>query len=223
MSIALTTILLVLTISAFLLFYLKQFKQLKAYREENEQLKKALHESMRLDDVTGAYNYAFFVKMSNIQIKQARRRKWPMSLLVVDIDALEKINVRKSFAIGNTVLEHLYKSITSCVRESDIVGRFGGSGFFILLSDCAEKDLPNIISHIRRCIEDSSCQINGKPLAYDIHCGGVTMHGVHIYLNTMLTIAENALDSAKNRGVVYAIADHNGVIVKTGELDKLKE
>ena len=191
------------------------YRKMKALRIENEKLKYQLKECRSLDEVTGAYNYAFFVKMGNIQVKLARRKKWPVSMLIVDVVELEKINVRRSYAVGNAVLQHLYQTIKACIRESDIIGRFGGSGFFILLNDCAEEDLPNVIVQIQNCLGSTSCIDHSVQVPYKTRFGGVTMLGKHIYLNTMLSAAEDALQSAKEKNCTFAIADHTGTIVRT--------
>ncbi|WP_201353064.1 GGDEF domain-containing protein [Hydrogenimonas urashimensis] len=196
-----------------LLYY--QYKKIKKLQTENQKVAYQLKECRSLDEVTGAYNYAFFVKMGNIQVKLARRKKWPISMLLVDIVELEKINVRRSYAVGNAVLQHLYNTIKACIRESDIIGRFGGSGFFILLNDCAEDDLPNVIVQIQQCVNTSSCVDHNIEIPYKIRFGGVTMHGKHIYLNTMLSAVEEALHGAKLRNCTYAIADHTGSVIKS--------
>ncbi|WP_300362838.1 GGDEF domain-containing protein [Hydrogenimonas sp.] len=202
----------VLALSA-LLFFL--YRKNRLLRTDYEKLLYQLKECRSLDEVTGAYNYAFFVKMGNIQVKLARRKKWPVSMLIVDVIELEKINIRRSYAVGNAVLKHLYQTIKACIRESDIIGRFGGSGFFILLNDCAEEDLPNVIMQIQSCLENSSCVDHNVQIPYKTRFGGVTMHGKHIYLNTMLSVAEEALHAAKTSNATYAIADHTGAVVKT--------
>ncbi len=203
----------IVALLAALLYY--QHRKMKSLQEKSENLRYQLKECRSLDEVTGAYNYAFFVRMGNIQVKLARRKKWPVSMLLVDIVELEKINVRRSYAVGNAVLQHLYQTIKACVRESDIIGRFGGSGFFILLNDCSEEDLPNVVLQVQTCISNSSCIDHNIEIPYKVRFGGVTMHGKHIYLNTMLSVVEDALDKAKQLNCTYAIEDHTGTLVKT--------
>ncbi|WP_456383741.1 GGDEF domain-containing protein [Hydrogenimonas sp.] len=181
----------------------------------NEKILQHLKECRSHDDVTPAYNYPYFVRLANVLIKMARNRKLMVSMLLVDIVELERINVRRSYAKGNAVLKHLYRILENCSRDKDIIGRFGGSGFFMLLYDCKEEELVDMIVQIQTCLANPSCVKNTARIPYRIRFGGVTMHGKHIYLNSMLNIVEEALNNAKLNDNLYAIADHTGMIVKS--------
>lgn len=192
------------------------FRKLKASRGKVEALEKEVQSARSLDEVTEAFNYPFFVKAANVQIKLARRHRWPVTLMVIDIDQLERINLRYSFKIGDMVLRHLADSIRAVVRSSDVLGRFGGSGIFVLLPECDTDNIRTVLERIEQKVEASPPMQNGKKIDYRRTAGAVTMYGMHIHLNQMLGLAEDALNVAKQRQKDLVVFDKEGMEVKLG-------
>ncbi|WP_456403320.1 GGDEF domain-containing protein [Hydrogenimonas sp.] len=185
-------------------------KALKSSRAKIDALNEEMQSVRSLDEATGAYNYPFFVKMANLQIKLARRHKWPVSLMIVDIDQLETINLRYSFKTGDAVLKHLNDSIRSVVRTSDVLGRFGGSGIFILLPECDTENVATVKERIEEAIEATPLMQGEKRIDYRRSAGAVTMYGKQIHLNRMLGLAEDALAKAKEKRKELVIFDKEG-------------
>ncbi|WP_457597678.1 GGDEF domain-containing protein [Hydrogenimonas sp.] len=189
-------------------------RKLKSCEARAEKLAKEVESARTLDETTGAFNYPFFVKAANVQIKLARRHRWPVTLMVIDIDQLEKVNLRHSFRTGDAVLKHLADSIRAVVRSSDVLGRFGGSGVFVLLPECDIDNIPVVFERIEERIEKDPLEQNGKKIPYRRTAGAVTMYGIHIQLNAMLGLAEEALDAAKKRREKLVIFDKEGTEVQ---------
>jgi diguanylate cyclase (GGDEF)-like protein len=195
-------------------FWFRSSKMLKACEAKAKKLEEEVEAARSLDETTGAFNYPFFVKAANVQIKLARRHRWPVTLMVIDIDQLEKINLRYSFKTGDAVLRHLTDSIRGAVRSSDVLGRFGGSGVFILLPECDTDNIPTVFERIMGRIKAEPMMQNGKKIKYRTTGGAVTMYGVHIHLNRMLGLAEDALNIAKERQEELVILDKEGTEVQ---------
>ncbi|WP_300365124.1 GGDEF domain-containing protein [Hydrogenimonas sp.] len=205
---------LVLLAGGFGFLWFRSNRSLKASEKKIASLNEEVQAARSLDETTGAFNYPFFVKTANVQIKLARRHRWPVSLMVVDIDQLEKINLRYSFKTGDSVLKHLTESIQSVVRSSDVLGRFGGSGIFILLPECDTDDLPTVFERIDQKIKQSPLMQGNKRIDYRRSAGAVTMYGMQIHLNQMLGLAEDALNVAKEKKKELIIFDKEGIEVK---------
>jgi len=189
-------------------------RALKGCEARAEKLAGEVESARTLDETTGAFNYPFFVKAANVQIKLARRHRWPVTLMVVDIDQLEKINLRYSFRMGDAVLKHLTEAIRSVVRSSDVLGRFGGSGVFVLLPECDIDNIPVVYERIQEKIKADPLTHNGKRIDYRRSAGAVTMYGIHIHLNNMLGLAEDALNVAKERKEELVIFDKEGTEIQ---------
>ncbi len=185
-------------------------RAVKSKLAQIEALNEEVQAARSLDEATGAYNYPFFVKMANLQIKMARRHKWPVTLMIVDIDQLESVNLRYSFKTGDAILKHLNDTIRSVVRSSDVLGRFGGSGIFVLLSECDIENITNVRERIEQKIEQTPFMQGEKSIEYRRSYGAVTMYGKQIHLNRMLGLAEDALARAKEKRKEIVIFDKEG-------------
>ncbi|BDY13491.1 GGDEF domain-containing protein [Hydrogenimonas cancrithermarum] len=185
-------------------------KALKASSAKVDALTEEVTAARSLDETTGAFNYPFFVKMANVQIKLARRHRWPVTLLIVDVDQLEKINLRYSFKTGDSVLKHLVETIRETVRSSDVLGRFGGSGIFVLLPECDTENIPTVYDRIEKRIDETPLMQGEKQIRYRTTAGAVTMYGIQIQLNRMMELAEDALGSAKEKKKSLVIFDKEG-------------
>ena len=190
----------------------------KACEAKTAKLEEEVQAARSLDEVTGAFNYPFFVKAANVQIKLARRHRWPVTLMVIDIDQLEKLNLRYSFKTGDRALKHLADSIASVVRSSDVLGRFGGSGIFVLLPECDTDNVRTVYDRIEEKIRKEPLTQGEKRIDYRHTGGAVTMYGMHIHLNRMLGLAEDALNVAKERQTDLVIFDKEGMEVKRMEI-----
>jgi len=196
-------------------FYLyKCGKTLRLCKSKIKTMTEEIHAARSLDETTGAFNYPFFVKTANVQIKLARRHRWPVTLMIVDVDQLEKINLRYSFKTGDNVLKHLAESIQSVLRSSDVLGRFGGSGIFILMPECDVDNIPSVFERIEEKVRKTPLMQGDKRIDYRRSAGAVTMYGMQIRLNQMMQLAEDALNAAKEQKKELVIFDKEGVEIK---------
>ena len=190
-------------------------------REKNRQiaaLQKEAEAARTLDETTELLNYPTFVKAAHIQIKLARRHKWPVTLMVLDIDNLEKINLHHSYRVGDEALRHLAAALRSVVRSSDVLGRFGGSGFFLLMPECDQDHILNVFTRIRKKLQEPLKLESEKSLTLKFRAGAVTMYGLHAQLRPMMELAEKALDMAKESDSSLKIVDQDGIEIKSVEM-----
>lgn len=126
------------------LFTLDLYLVVKAYRRHDaEEMTKALedlreeaarlHNKAHMDELTGVCNYSRLMDHLDHQIEAARRRDKPLCVMMSDLDHFKKINDIHGHLAGDEVLRHVAERIESAVRDFDIVGRFGGEEFAIIL------------------------------------------------------------------------------------------
>ncbi len=94
--------------------------------------------SAERDDLTELPNRLLFLDRLGHAIAQARRQDTQLALLFVDLDNFKQINDTLGHAVGDEVLKHAARCLTSSIREADTVSRHGGDEFLILLHDLAE-------------------------------------------------------------------------------------
>jgi diguanylate cyclase (GGDEF)-like protein len=85
------------------------------------------------DELTGVYNYRHLNLRLSEEFKRAERQQDPLSCALVDIDGLQAINSRHGQTAGDTVIRGVADAIRSSVREPDVVARFGGDEFLLIL------------------------------------------------------------------------------------------
>ena len=110
---------------------------------EMEQLKHSdllLKEKSVRDPLTGLYNRSYFNEVIRRELVSARLAGAGLSVLLADVDRFKQINDRMGHATGDDVLKFVANYLTSCVRESDFVFRWGGDEFLVLLPRTEEAD-----------------------------------------------------------------------------------
>ena len=113
-----------------------------------------LRESSLVDGLTGLYNRRFLQDHSNQIIASTLRRKKQISLLMCDMDYFKQVNDKYGHDVGDSVLKETSHILKKCVRESDIVIRFGGEEFLILLIDTEVNYGVKVAEKIRLAVEE---------------------------------------------------------------------
>jgi diguanylate cyclase (GGDEF)-like protein len=101
------------------------------------------------DDLTQLYNSRFLNDALRKESKRAMRSGWPLSLLFIDLDGFKKINDAYGHLLGSRALIDAAGIIKSCSRETDIVARFGGDEFAILLPETGSEGAQMVARRIR--------------------------------------------------------------------------
>lgn len=117
--------------------------------EKNKQLE----QMSRLDFLTKLNNRSELYERLGYETKRATRTKEPLSLVMFNIDDLKQVNDQYGLPMGDRVLSEFAKIITSSVRVTDIVGRFGGDEFMLILPACKAPNASTVAEQIRESIE----------------------------------------------------------------------
>lgn len=110
---------------------------------EMEQLRSSdrlLKEKSIRDPLTGLYNRGHFNEVIRRELVNARLQGAALSILLADVDRFKQINDKMGHGVGDDVLKFVANYLTSCVRESDFVFRWGGDEFLVLLPRTAEDN-----------------------------------------------------------------------------------
>ena len=114
----------------------------------------ALQEQLRdqavRDPLTGLYNRRFLAETSVARIELAHRQKTPIAIVLIDIDHFKQINDLHGHGRGDEVLQHFAALLRDRMRRSDVICRFGGEEFLLLVDNCAEAVLADILETIMR-------------------------------------------------------------------------
>lgn len=117
--------------------------------EKNKQLE----QMSRLDFLTKLNNRSELYERLSYETKRATRTKEPLSVVIFNIDEFKKVNDQYGHPMGDKVLTEIAKIITSSVRATDIVGRYDGEEFMIILPACKAENAIIVAEQIRESIE----------------------------------------------------------------------
>jgi len=180
---------------------LKQLNQnlelkVKERTQELEELNSTLSTLTNIDPLTGAYNRRYFYNISKELISLSKRENQYLSISMIDIDDFKKINDTYGHDKGDNILKELVNLINKTIRDSDLLIRFGGEEFVIVLPHTDIKQSTIILEKIRSIIE-KSVFIDGIKFTISI---GISQYIDNEDIESTLKRADTGLYRAKNSG-----------------------
>ena len=121
--------------------------------EQVKQQQKELYRMATTDQLTGLRNRHSLMDIAEKYVSEALRHSYPMSLLVVDIDHFKHINDSYGHAAGDEVLYTVGQSLYHAFRGEDVVARFGGEEFVILMHRCCVADACRKAESLRKQVQ----------------------------------------------------------------------
>ena len=117
---------------------------------EAEALQVQLRDQAVRDPLTGLYNRRFLAETSVARIELARRQATPIAIVLIDIDHFKQINDLHGHARGDEVLQQFAALLRDRMRRSDIICRFGGEEFVLLVDNCDDATLAEILEGLMK-------------------------------------------------------------------------
>jgi diguanylate cyclase (GGDEF)-like protein len=154
----------------------------------------------RTDPKTGVLNAGAWQAEAVLSIARAQRRGEPLAVLLADVDHFKRVNDTHGHLIGDEVLKTLATEMRDQVRDSDLVGRFGGEEFAILLTNTTPEDACLVADRIRcgAAVHKVITQDTIVGVTVSIGVAALGSHGADLF--ELLAAADVALYEAKKRG-----------------------
>ena len=154
-----------------------------------------------MDPLTGAYNRKTFHEIAERELSRARRAGQPLSILMLDIDHFKAINEKHGLRTGDEVLRKFADVVRSAMRKEDMLVRYGGEEFVVLLPEVPGPGAVVVAGRIRRFVASEPIEVNGQkfPLTVSLGVAARLDEGPES-IDTLLDRADNALALAKERG-----------------------
>jgi diguanylate cyclase (GGDEF)-like protein len=163
------------------------------------QDERSLYEAAQFDSLTGAYTRGFAMAVMQRAVLKARGDAKPLGVLMLDLDHFKRINDAHGHARGDLVLKQTTHAVQSTLRAGDIVGRFGGEEFVILLPGADVKQATGAAERCRAAVE--TMKIPDAPYLSVTASVGVAAfpdHGED--LDGLLQASDRAMYAAKANG-----------------------
>ncbi len=162
----------------------------------------ALQRQANLDPKTGLFNARFFAQTLESELNRADRFDRPLTMVMGDLDLLRNINNVYGHIAGDAVLITLAKILRRGVREYDVVARFGGEEFSILMPETKPEFALARIEELRREIKATEIQVptSVEPLKVTMSCGIAGRMLTDTTPNELVHQADLALYKAKEEG-----------------------
>lgn len=107
----------------------------------------------QIDALTEVYNYRAFQELMETEIRRAKRYGRPLSLLMIDLDHLKVVNDTFGHPVGDSILRQVAWLLKKSVRNCDVVARYGGDEFAVILIETDKDDAMSTASRLVRLVE----------------------------------------------------------------------
>ncbi|MFK3797721.1 diguanylate cyclase domain-containing protein [Pseudomonas sp. NPDC088444] len=152
-----------------------------------------------VDSLTGLPNRRGFDRIAMNAIDDARRDHKALSAMLLDLDHFKRLNDTHGHLAGDEVLTGFADDVRRCLRESDIICRWGGEEFIILLKDTNSSGARRVAEKIRLLAEQHTYVFTGTALQVTVSLGVTELHPDDT-LQSLIARADQALYSAKQSG-----------------------
>lgn len=156
--------------------------------------------SAMLDLLTGVFSRAYITELFREELKIARNTDTKCSLLVMDIDKFKTINDTYGHAAGDTILKEFVIAVRKGIRATDLVGRFGGDEFLIILPTVDKERSRKIAEVVAMVVEKTVININQQIFRITTSIGVATFPDDSGTAEDMFQKADGALYITKRRG-----------------------
>lgn len=174
---------------------------IQALRSQQQQLQaqKLLREQATTDHLTGLANRRYILEQAAIEIKKTQRSGQPLSIIIMDIDHFKQVNDNFGHDMGDEVLRTIADIFRNNCRESDLVSRFGGEEFLLLLSSTDLEGAASGAEKLRQAIKQHPFSHGGK--SFQITASfGLAQWDNEQEITHVLRRADAALYQAKHDG-----------------------
>lgn len=163
----------------------------------------SLEEKASRDHLTGAYNRSYFDENIEEMLENAQKKNRYVGFIMLDIDHFKNVNDTFGHDVGDSVLKHLVATIRYSIRNEDMLVRYGGEEFLLVIETDSVGTLSRIAEHVRRRIEEEHFETVGR-----VTCSlGMTIHFNAELVSQSVKRADVALYKAKENGRNRVVQD----------------
>jgi diguanylate cyclase (GGDEF)-like protein len=153
-----------------------------------------------VDPLTDAYNRRFGLARLREEYSRAVRAENPLGILMLDLDHFKAVNDTYGHLVGDRILRAVAGACRRVLRDGDVLVRYGGEEFLVLLPGAGPEDVRQVGERIRRAVAESSVADAGQRVAVTVSLGGATYRDASDSMESLVAMADGALYEAKESG-----------------------
>lgn len=174
------------------------------------------------DDLTGLPNMRAFTAALERQIRKAEVTGTPFGVMMIDADGLKPINDNNGHDAGNRMILHIVAAIHRGLRASDMVARYGGDEFIVLVPDADHDTVAMVAERVRQSVANSAVDIDGTSMSVTVSIGFAVYPETASDPDGLLTRADEALYAGKRAGrdhvrAYYDTQEGSGAVLEPEE------
>ncbi len=181
--------------------YVRNITDRKRAEEESQRFIKKLETLSSEDSLTGLQNRRMIFERIQHEIERVRRYKAELALIFCDLDYFKDINDTYGHKAGDEVLKTIADILRRSVRTSDVIGRYGGDEFLIVLPQTSLKGAQELAERIRVAVQDTRFEMtDGKSVGTTMSIGVAFYDGTETDVDTLISRIDTALYVSKRSG-----------------------
>ncbi len=163
------------------------------------------HENLQrvaaLDPLTGVYNRRFGLQRLTEEYGRSIRSGDPLGLLMLDLDHFKAVNDTYGHVVGDRVLQSVVRATRQVLREGDVLMRYGGEEFMVVLPGAGRDDLVQTAERVRRAVAEAEISEAGQRIAVTVSIGGSGLPDKSATCaEDLIVVADAALYTSKESG-----------------------
>jgi len=181
--------------------YVRNITDRKRAEEESQRFIKELETLSSEDGLTGLQNRRMIFERLRHEIERVKRYNAELSLIFCDLDYFKEINDNYGHKAGDEVLKTIAAILLRSVRTSDVVGRYGGDEFLIVLPQTSLKGAQELAERIRVSVQETKFEMpDGKSVGTTMSIGVAFYDGTETDVDALLSRIDTALYVSKRSG-----------------------
>jgi diguanylate cyclase (GGDEF)-like protein len=173
--------------------------ELTSTLERERTLREKLDRLSRTDELTGALNRRGILAILETEIARSRRTGAPLAVLTLDIDHFKRINDDHGHPAGDLVIQKIADMLQSEMRKSDMLGRFGGEEFLIILPALDKPGACLAAERLRQAVDASEIALDADTVRVTVSIGVAVLNETDTQ-KELLARSDKALYAAKSAG-----------------------
>ena len=184
-------------------------KTLRDRNQELERLNRRLWEMSHTDVLTGFYNRRFITSRLEEEIARSHRYHLPLSVVLSDLDHFKEINDHYGHLVGDQVLQTVGQLFRNGLRDTDLIGRYGGEEFMLILTNTERSGAAAFCNRLRESLERTPIAVADGAIIHLTASFGVADYSVgNAAAQDLLRIADQNLYLAKAQGRNRVVLGH---------------